>query len=251
MEHSHTYRVISHGIKGDESNSEIVIEQLAKTFNLKPDRARVYLDNKELIVKKNISLNQAQKYKNRLERIGINVELLVEPKDYQANKQTLSLQPVTNTAHSNLQIESGKMELSKESGIWCHDCDLHQERGNFCISCGSPLSAPDFSLNNQVAENCESNNSNGAYERSIFLSIIICLISGMLGAFTYHFILSELITQQGFIWGALKGGISGLLAGLVLDKTGPHKISITYLFIAALIICFNGNWFLAIIFSQL
>lgn len=239
IKQSNTYRVVSQGLKDKNCDLELVLNKLTKAFKLNSDRAKIFLGEKTIIVKRNLSLIQAQKYKNKLESIGLIIELVNEPSELSLQEQELSLAPIENERKRPSPLEQDENAYSKESEVSCYICGFKQQKVNFCISCGTSLK----NLSSHYSESMEPNNPEVTSERSILSSLVICLLCGILGVVIYNYLLAGLLPKQGIVSGGVKGGIAGFIMGLIIEKTGPHKISMTYLIIASLIICFFGDWF--------
>ncbi len=73
------YRVIYTGKLDPKANFEHAVERVSSSFNISKDKAVSFLSSdRPRVIKKNLSLDQAKKYRSALTGIGLNIKLVQE-----------------------------------------------------------------------------------------------------------------------------------------------------------------------------
>lgn len=124
MSESTTYSVISTGQIQNDFGLPDVQESFAKLFNTTADKVGAYFGAQK-IVKKDVDSVTAQNLKQRLEKIGMVIELEEHAAD---NK-------LQNFSIDGLSLVD-KEPLKSENSMTCPKCDFQQEKAEQCSECG-------------------------------------------------------------------------------------------------------------------
>jgi len=136
MSESAIYSVSTNGAAVSGFEIENVIATFASAFGVPPEKAATYVQQPKL-VKKNLSLEDAEAYRQRLAEIGVSVVV----KEHTANgvrdvdtntagdAGVLGLVPAENEPET-------AAEANSNTGFICPKCDLPQEKSDQCAGCG-------------------------------------------------------------------------------------------------------------------
>jgi len=225
-----TYDVITNGEILDGYQVEQVIDGFAQLFKISPEKANVFL-NKKRVVKKGLSLKQAHVYKQKLETIGLIVELNAQAPKVNSYKLALTLEPMEPArpiaADSSLATESHLTAQTDtpQSTVTCPKCQQVQEGGQFCVACGvcfDKVNKQSPAPGLMPAESVDPNDTSGLLITDApslkMTSLIACAIASAIGAGIWLFIALAFDYELGLVaW--LIGGMVGY-AAVMTGSTG-------------------------------
>ena len=123
MTESTTYNVLLSGNLKSGFEPEQVVEAFARLFKLSPEKAGAII-GKRFVVKREVELNVAKAYRDKLVAIGIDVKLKPH-----GDADELELEPVEQPlSKDGVPLEAGEMI--------CPKCELKQTRAEECSGCG-------------------------------------------------------------------------------------------------------------------
>ena len=122
MNESATYSVILSGNLRSGFELDSVVEAFARLFRTTPENAGRIVGT-EFVVKREVDLQMAKAYKDRLSDIGVEVTLKREGNE-------LALEPVETA-----EEEAGEAPLGDDEMI-CPKCEMRQARADDCSGCG-------------------------------------------------------------------------------------------------------------------
>jgi len=130
-----TYHVVFTGVLAGGYEKADVTNAFAALFKISPDKAAVFIKGRRT-VKKDLPLKQAQVFQQKLESIGMKVELEMQAPAI----MELSLEPIESEAEAAAvapaNVVATPLAASIEQPFCCPKCGLEQERGEQCVECG-------------------------------------------------------------------------------------------------------------------
>ncbi|SMF04660.1 hypothetical protein SAMN02745866_00363 [Alteromonadaceae bacterium Bs31] len=133
-----SYKVVSSGEYLNGYDPEWVQAEFAKLFKLPATKAKLAL-NGERVLKKGLSSEKAEAYKNRLNGIGLAVSVELEAA---SPALSLSLEPLSTEL---AEADSKQQAVTDSTPFLCPKCNLEQLRSEQCTGCGvyfNKLEAP-------------------------------------------------------------------------------------------------------------
>jgi len=129
MTESATYNVVLSGdiLSGFETTT--VVNAFAQMFKLSPEKASSMVGSC-IVIKKEVELQVAESYQQKLTAIGIDVEL---EKLGEANELTLSLEPMQERVTSTDGSEQHMLDAGQ---MVCPKCKTLQPKAEACADCG-------------------------------------------------------------------------------------------------------------------
>jgi hypothetical protein len=125
MSESATYSVVLSGNLKSGFDSSSVVDAFAKLFKLPPEKADQIVGT-EYVVKREVDLQMAKTYKDKL--AGIGVEVVLKKHGGSAELALEPVQPVGTDANSPAAPADGEMS--------CPKCELIQPKAEECSGCG-------------------------------------------------------------------------------------------------------------------
>ena len=208
MNEPSTYRVVTSGQIKSGYELATVIDAFSAMFKISLDQAHGFVGVKR-IIKKDLKLEIARVFVQRLDRIGLHVEL-----EKQASSQgnALSLTPIGE--------QYGGEAEKKGSVFCCPKCHLEQPPTKQCCGCGIFF---DKLISNEGVDeqvnSCASKKKARENATPIvgFLAIGACAVVALMGAFVWKFIAASFGYELALLaW--LIGGAVGFTAGLLGAK---------------------------------
>lgn len=111
-------------------SQERAAQGFAKLFKLSEKKSSSYICERR-VLKKDLRVNKAHEYKNKLESIGLDVELVAKQNHHSSRIDNLSLVPVSDESSGEVQ------QSAADSEVTCSKCQQTQSSGKFCTSCGA------------------------------------------------------------------------------------------------------------------
>lgn len=234
---SDQYNVFFKGELLDGFELNAVQSAFAKTFKIDSEKAKVFFNGKNHVLRKEIDHKKAFHFKAVLAGFGASVELRRIAPQVSSPLQELSLEPIEkHTAEESTQDAVNTQSHSvkvKNDQYFCPKCGLKQTKKVECIGCGiifdkfldgqseitikdnsgltnhSSASSTNQSTKNIVAEDIGVSEGNSFNTRALLASISAAIV----GAFLWKFIAVVFDYELGLIaWGI--GGAIGFAAAI-------------------------------------
>ena len=231
MSEKSLYSVIIDGSLQIGFEPDKVTHEFAQLFKIPPEKAQGLLDKKR-ILKKRIDSATAQKYKTRLEAIGLVVHLK-EHKQALEPTGGLSLVPTEN--------ETDSVSPSKRNLEACPKCDHKQPAGqDQCESCGVYLHKVTHTASKDDTDKISKTYSSQPVIENSFKtsSIVTGIIAAVAGAYLWSLI-AELTEYE---FGLIAWVIGGII-GFVVAVTGSRGQAVgVFCAILALMAIIGGKY---------
>jgi len=106
---------------------EKVVLEFSSLFKIPRERAVRYIEQKQ-VIKQNLALDNAEKYRDTLLRIGLDIDIL------DANGEVYSKEPASIGVLPD--IEAAKVSDDADAGFSCPKCQKLQVSTDQCVACG-------------------------------------------------------------------------------------------------------------------
>ncbi len=230
MSDSTTYSVVLSGNIESGFEPDLVVDAFAKLFKLSPEKAKNLVGTK-FVMKKEVELQVAKNYKDKLSAIGIEVLL-----KRHGGIDELSLKPVQNpepeavaVGDATQQPEPSKPKLP--NGMVCPKCNLEQPKSEQCSGCGVFVNkvAKRAAESKTASQSAQPLSTDEVQEdavidepRSALKLFIAPVIAAVLGALLWYLIAIGLDYEFGLIAWLIGGavGYAAIMSGASGDATG-------------------------------